>query len=116
MKITLTIPNVSTNRLYTNNRYTGKRILTAEARATKQAWAREAKTQYMKDPVKDPCECEVTLYFPDKKRRDVDNIKALLDAMTGVLWEDDSLIDLLIIRKYVDKENARIELRFMTYG
>lgn len=42
---------------------------------------------------------EVTLFPPDKRRRDVDNyMKALLDALTICeLWEDDSQIDQLFI-------------------
>jgi len=42
---------------------------------------------------------EVVLYPPDERRRDLDNyMKALLDACTHAkLWEDDSLIDQLVI-------------------
>ncbi len=45
----------------------------------------------------------VTIYVspPDKRRRDLDNLlKAPLDALTGILWDDDGQIDdLRIVRK-----------------
>jgi len=42
----------------------------------------------------------VTAYPPDKRKRDLDNIlKALLDAMQGSLYEDDSQIDQLLIKR-----------------
>ena len=45
----------------------------------------------------------VVLYPPDRRKRDLDNyMKALLDAITHYeLWEDDSLIDQLIIYRGV---------------
>lgn len=115
MKITLTIPNVSTNKLYTNSRTTGKKILSSIARATKEAWAWEAKAQYRGEPFERFVVAEVRLYFPDRKRRDLDNIKALLDSMTGILWKDDSCISDLTIYKRVDKKNPRIEIRAMDW-
>jgi len=101
MKITLTIPNVSTNRLYTRSRTTGRKILTKIARETKEAWAWEAKSQFMREPFAEELEIRIDLFFPDKRRRDADNTKALFDAMTGVLWEDDSLIAAYMTRKHI---------------
>lgn len=101
MKIILTIPNVSTNRMYTNSRTTGRKILTKIARDSKEAWAWEAKTQWRNDPLKGDLEARFDLYFPDKRRRDGDNIKALIDSMTGVLWEDDSMLVAQMVRKHI---------------
>jgi len=44
---------------------------------------------------------EVTIYPPDRRKRDLDNyMKSLLDSITEAeLWEDDSLIDQLDIRR-----------------
>ena len=115
MKITLTIPNISTNRLYTYNRHTGRRILTDRARATKEAWAWEAKDQYKDEPLAGSVHAEVALYFADRRRRDLDNIKALIDAMTSILWTDDSCITDLYIKKRVDPEKPRIEIYATSY-
>lgn len=109
MKITLKIPHVSTNRMYTNSKITGRKILTNIARTSKDGWAWEAKSQMRGGPRKGDLCVEIYLHFPDKRRRDLDNIKALLDAMTGVLWEDDSQIVDLHIRKYVS-DKPRIEI------
>lgn len=36
---------------------------------------------------------EIMLYFPDKRRRDPDNVvKSVLDGCIGVLWDDDHRI------------------------
>ena len=53
------------------------------------------------ETITEPMNCEVTLYMPDRRRRDLDNyMKALLDSLSPDpkedwegLWEDDSLID-----------------------
>lgn len=101
MKITLTIPNVSTNRMYTTSRTTGRKILTNIARASKEAWAWEAKSQFNRQPYSENIVVRIDLYFPDRRRRDGDNIKPLLDAMTGVLWDDDSLLEAHMVRKHI---------------
>ena len=45
---------------------------------------------------------EITLYPPDKRRRDIDNtLKGLLDSLTHArIWADDSLIKRLAIEMY----------------
>lgn len=109
MKITLTTPYVSTNRLYTVNR-NGSRRKTAAGAAAAKALAWEAKAQMRGEPLKNDLAVQIFLFFPDNRKRDLDNIKGLLDAMTGVLWLDDSQIVDLHIRKYVCKENPRVEI------
>lgn len=53
---------------------------------------------------------EVTLYPPDRRIRDLDNyMKALLDALThSKLWEDDSLIDQLVIHRGVQTTRGAV--------
>lgn len=50
---------------------------------------------------------------PDRRRRDLDNIsKGLLDALTAAgIWQDDSQIDLLTLRRQPCVPDGRIELR-----
>lgn len=111
MKLTIRTPYVSTNALYTNSRTTGKRILTSKARVSKEAIAWEAKAEMKGNRMfTGPIRVELYLYFPTKQRRDLDNVKALIDAMTGVVWKDDSQIYELVIRKYHDKEDPRVEV------
>lgn len=111
MNVTITTPYVSTNALYTINRYNGKRVLTKKARVHKEAIAWEAKEQIgSRKPMAGVLVVEVHWYMPDQRRRDLDNIKMVLDALTGVLWVDDSNIWQLRMFKYVDKENPRFEI------
>jgi len=51
-----------------------------------------------------PLEMEVTFTFPDNHRRDIDNyLKGTLDALTGILYKDDSQIIKLTVQKQVIK-------------
>ncbi len=51
--------------------------------------------------LKDRLKVTIELYPPDRRRRDLDNFnKGVLDALTHAeVWEDDSLIDELIIKR-----------------
>jgi len=54
---------------------------------------------------------EVTMYFPDLRRRDIDNVlKAALDGMQGVLYEDDSQVVIAGAIKWLDRERPRTEV------
>lgn len=111
MKVTITTPYVSTNALYTVNRYNGKRVLTKKARVHKESIAWEAKEQIgFKKPMAGVLVVEVHWYMPDNRKRDLDNIKMVLDALSGVLWVDDSNIWQLRMFKYIDKEKPRMEI------
>ena len=42
----------------------------------------------------------INLAMPDKRKRDIDNYnKILLDSLTGIIWEDDSQIDILCVSR-----------------
>ena len=56
----------------------------------------------------------ILYYFPDKKIRDVDNYRKLIfDGMSGVVWEDDKQIELDFSRKYIDRDNPRVEIYYI---
>ena len=63
-------------------------------------------------PTKERVGVTVFAFQPDKKQRDIDNLfKATLDAMNGLVYDDDHLIDdLRIIRAEVDRKNPRLEI------
>lgn len=105
MKITLKTLPLSTNRLYR-----GRRFLTKEGKANKEAIAWEAKMQWKERTATEHIRLAVNLFWPDKYRRDVDNIKGLLDSLTGIIYEDDSQIQELRIKKQIDKDNPRVEI------
>jgi crossover junction endodeoxyribonuclease RusA len=84
--------------------------MTAEGKAIKEAYKWELKVQKAKMYQGD-LEVKIELWFNDKRKRDVDNFnKLILDAGTGILWEDDSQIRILTISKYYNKDNPRVEL------
>lgn len=88
--------------------------MTREGKAIKQTYQWEAKSQWKKEPIKGDIEVRINFFFETKRRRDLDNQnKLILDALTGIVWEDDSQIaHLCLIRNY-DKNNPRIELQAM---
>lgn len=54
---------------------------------------------------------ELWVRFPDRRRRDVDNVaKAVLDSANGVLWDDDSQVVELSIRRAVDGDRPRVDV------
>lgn len=59
----------------------------------------------------------LVFYLPDRRRRDVDNLAgAVMDALNGVLWKDDSQIVRLVVEKStVEKgEFVGVEVRAWT--
>lgn len=101
---------LSTNQLYRTQGV--RRFLTAKGRECKESIGWEARTQYRKQPMKGSVRLKIALYWPTRRNHDVDNIKALLDALTGILWEDDGQVTDLHILKYYDKGNPHVQLEF----
>jgi Holliday junction resolvase RusA-like endonuclease len=100
---------VSTNHLY--GQRGGKRYLLPEVRECKEVLAWEAASQYRRAKLLEkPLKVEVDLYWPDWRKHDVDNIKVLLDALTGIVWKDDGQIVDLHTRKHFDRERPRVEM------
>lgn len=104
---------IETMPISTNSMYSGRRILTQKARTTKEAIAWEIHSQYKGKVLAGPVCLAIDLYFHDHRRRDVDNIKMILDSMTGIVFEDDSQVDDLHIRKHIDAENPRFEIQIL---
>lgn len=51
------------------------------------------------------------VYFPDERRRDLDNVlKAALDALNGIAWNDDSQVRELHVHREVDRHRPRIDM------
>lgn len=99
----------STNHIY---QHVGRRVyMTRDGSKLKTDYQYQLKQQYKSKIHTSKLEVEIHLYFGDKRKRDVDNYnKIVLDACSGILWEDDCQIESLFIRKHYDKNNPRIEL------
>lgn len=107
--ITLKTLPLSTNAMYRG----GPRYLTEKAKANKEALGWELKTQWHRKPLQGSVRLKIDLYWSDLRRHDLDNIKGLLDAFTGILYEDDSQISYLELSKHYDKKNPRVEIEIL---
>jgi len=110
--IAMTLPEpLSLNRAYRT--YKGRMLISKEGREYKKAVAWLVRSSRLSFTNNERLEVCATVYFRDKRRRDLDNIgKLLLDALQdGGMYKDDSQIDdLRYIRAGVDKLNPRVEI------
>jgi Holliday junction resolvase RusA-like endonuclease len=59
-----------------------------------------------------PCVVTLRLFSASTRRDDVDNCtKAILDALNGVTYRDDSLVDELHVYRKHNEVNPRVEIR-----
>lgn len=111
--ITLVLPwPPSVNRLWRSVQ--GRAILSREGRAYRQQVALVVREQEKSvAPLVGRLAVEIDLYPPDRRRRDIDNLsKALLDGLTHAgVWLDDSLIDVLTLRRCQPVAVGRVEVR-----
>jgi Holliday junction resolvase RusA-like endonuclease len=86
--------------------------MTPAGKALKAQYQGEARQQWkFAKPLTGELDVDITLYFGTKRKADLDNFNKLsLDALTGIVWEDDSQIAALHLRKAYDKARPRIEL------
>ncbi len=108
------IITLSGNPLSTQNAYgqRGKiRYMKEVAKQRKLDYWKEAKSQWKKKPLIGALSISITLFFGDKRCRDWDNFHKLsMDALTKVVWVDDSQIKEAHVRIDYDKKNPRIEV------
>lgn len=101
---------IKTKPISVNQMYRGRRFLTNDGKATKEAISWEVATQFKETMIEDSIKITVHFYF-ENRRMDIDNcLKGLFDCLTGLVWKDDRYVDELHVFKYIDKENPRTEL------
>ncbi len=114
IKIVLNGEPKSTSHIYKYTSFGGKGVrgyMSSQGKDLKDSYAWQAKALYRGKPFNSALHISCTLFFGTKRKADIDNFNKLwLDALTGILWEDDSQIQELNIRKDYDKERPRIEL------
>ena len=85
--------------------------MTAEGKALKEVYQWEAKAQWKGKPLQGDIRLSITLYFGTKRKADLDNFNKLsVDALTGSVYEDDSQIAELHLKRAYDTVRPRIEL------
>lgn len=106
MKLTIPYPP-STNRLYRNVK--GIMVKSAEARNYAFSVALLARTHHLK-----PFEGEVAVtmdFYRPRKSGDLDNrLKAVLDALQGTGFVNDSQVVEIIARRFDDARRPRVEV------
>jgi Holliday junction resolvase RusA-like endonuclease len=86
--------------------------MTAEGKAIKEGYQWGAKSQWKDAPIlTGDISVSITLYFGTKRRAALDNFNKLsLDALTGIVYEDDSQIAELHLKRAYDKARPRTEV------
>jgi Holliday junction resolvase RusA-like endonuclease len=112
-KITLIGNPLSTQHLYFHRGHSV--YMSREGKERKETYQWEMKSQYKGKPLQGAICVTVDLYFDSRRKHDVDNYnKLVLDAGSGILWDDDEQIWDLRIRKWYDKKQPRVELTVET--
>ena len=87
------------------------RFMKASAKKLKEERQESIKQQRNWSPVDYELWVWIRYYHGDRRIRDIDNYaKLVLDAMTGIVYDDDSQIEYLYLSKYYDKEFPRVEI------
>ena len=104
---------ISNNALYWHKGHI--KFIQPKARVWKEFVAWEARRQWKGAPLKGRLSVAYTLYFPNKVHRDLANYdKATSDSLTGIVWEDDALIDFISFKRELDNKNPRVEITVTT--
>lgn len=87
------------------------RFMTKKWKQKKQEYVEAFQDSYTLWITTQPIILEVIIYHWDKRKRDIDNYnKILLDAMEGIVYEDDSQIIEMTTKKFYDKERPRVHV------
>ena len=114
--ITLTGEPKSTSHIYHYHCRSGfpKGYMTKTGKDLKEAYQWEAKSQWKQEPLTGDVKLKVKLFFGTKRKADIDNFNKLWgDALSGIVYEDDSQITELHLFKGYDKESPRIEVEII---
>ena len=85
--------------------------MTYEGKALKEQYQWEAKSQWRGAPLTGELKLSVRFFFGTKRKADLDNFNKLWqDALSGIVYEDDSQIGELHLYRDYDKLKPRIEL------
>lgn len=103
----------STNTIYRNHCKFGfpTNYMSKEGKSLKESYQWQIKSQYHGKPLLGSVKLTATLFFGTKRTQDIDNFnKLVLDALSGLVYEDDKQIQEMTVKKDYCKKNPRIEL------
>lgn len=88
--------------------------MSKEGKTVKLSYIEQATSQWANKPLTDDVSVHVGLYFGTKRKADIDNFHKLsFDALTKIVWVDDSQIQKMTVEKFYDKKNPRIEITIL---
>ena len=88
----------------------------SDAKQLKESYIRQIRIQYSWTVLTTPLRVKIRLYFKDKRKRDWDNWHKLsMDAMEGIIFENDSQLDCDGVQRYFWDTNPRIEIEIYDY-
>lgn len=92
----------------------GQNRLSLKYRTAKQQIAQRATLYWRRSKLAGFVKLEARFWFPDARKRDAGNYrKALTDALSGIVYTDDSQVaDERYIRVDIDRLNPRVEVTF----
>jgi Holliday junction resolvase RusA-like endonuclease len=74
-------------------------------------WALQARQRRPQWPLDKQYAITLRVYFPDARRRDLDNVaKQVLDCLNDVIWHDDVQVVEIHASKAIDRDRPRIEV------
>lgn len=110
--VSATLPEaVPLNTMYPTDKRTGRRYLSPRGKQFKKdAGTILSIAMRGKKPFSGPVSVRMTIYRP-RRVGDLDGyVKCVLDACTGVVWDDDKQVVEIIARRDDDKANPRVSL------
>ena len=111
MTITIPFPPATGNHMW---KHAGrKHYLTEKAKRYYYEVAYHVRAQNAVLGISDSIAVEVLVFPPDKRRRDLDNLwKVIGDSLTKAgVWEDDSLIEKIVLQRMGVDSMPRVEIR-----
>ena len=103
----------TTNNVWRNSCRGGFSVvyMSPVGKTIKDSYIAQTRSQWQNKPIIGDVELDVKIYFGTKRKCDIDNFHKLsFDAMSGIVYEDDSQIKKMTVEKFYDKENPRIEI------
>lgn len=97
----------------------GKVLISAKGRAYRERVEQIAVLDNVQNKFKkSDLQIVVTLYPPDRRKRDIDNVlKCLFDSLThGKVWQDDSQVKRMFIEKNEPIEQGQVVIKIMEYN
>ncbi len=109
--ITFTVEGVPRPKARARRGKGGQWYTPQSTRAYEEAVGWAARDAGIRNPYQGAVRLEITLWLPDRRRRDVDNCaKSICDGLNGIAWEGDAQVAQLTVERRLDSRPPRTEI------